>query len=280
MKKLFTFGCLLLSLTGCAQKKHKKDWIQLFNGKDLTGWDIKIKGHALNDNVGNTFRVENGLLEVRYDQYTNFNESYGHIFYNKKFSAYLLIAEYRFVGEQVAGGPAWALRNNGIMLHGQTAASMGLDQDFPISLEEQLLGGNGKDPRPTANLCTPGTNVVINDKLITEHCNTSTSKTYHGDQWVRVGALVLGDSVIKHIVFNDTVLVYHKPQVGGGNVAHADSTLLQDGKLIGEGTISLQSESHPTDFRKVELFDLSPYMKDPAKLDAIIKELQEETRTK
>jgi hypothetical protein len=165
MKKLFTCGLLMLTLTGMAQKKVN-GWLQLFNGKDLTGWDIKIKGHDLNENYGNTFRVEDGLLKVRYDQYTNFNEQYGHIFYKKNFSAYVIVVEYRFVGEQVAGGPGWALRNSGIMLHGQSAASMGKDQDFPISLEEQLLGGNGKDPRSTANLCTPGTNVVMNGKLI------------------------------------------------------------------------------------------------------------------
>lgn len=277
MKKLFTCGLLLLALTGMAQHKQK-GWIQLFNGKDLKNWDIKIKGHDLNDNFGNTFRVENGLLKVRYDHYKNFDEQYGHIFYKKQFSAYLIVVEYRFVGEQVPGGPGWAIRNNGIMLHGQTAASMGKDQDFPISLEEQLLGGNGKDERPTSNLCTPGTNVVIDGKLVTEHCITSTSKTYHGDQWVRASALVLGDSVIKHIVFKDTVLVYQKPQVGGGNVTNADPSLLQEGRLLKEGTISLQSESHPTDFRKIALFDLSPYVNDPEKLDAIIKKLQQETK--
>lgn len=272
MKKLITVFLLFFTLTCEAQ------WIQLFNGKDLKNWDIKIKGHVLNENTGNTFRVENGLLKVRYDQYTNFKEQYGHIFYHKIFSAYLLVAEYRFTGEQAPGGPDWAWRNNGLMLHGQTAASMGLNQDFPISLEEQLLGGNGKVDRPTANLCTPGTNVVMDQKLITEHCITSTSHTYAGDQWVRVAALVLGDSVIKHIVFNDTVLVYHQPQVGGGNVTDGDPSLLQEGRLLKEGTISLQSESHPTDFRKIELFDLSPYVHDPAKLDAVIKQLQDDGR--
>ncbi|QHS60132.1 3-keto-disaccharide hydrolase [Chitinophaga agri] len=281
MKKLFTCGLLLLSLTGMAQKKAKKNgWIQLFNGKDLTGWDIKIKGHNLNENYGNTFRVEDGLLKVRYDQYADFNEQYGHIFYNKNFSAYVVMVEYRFVGDQVKGGPGWATRNSGIMLHGQSAASMGKDQDFPISLEEQLLGGNGKDPRSTANLCTPGTNVVMNGKLIKDHCISSTSKTYHGEQWVRAGALVLGDSVIKHFVFSDTVIVYNKPQTGGGNVADADPTLVTEGRLLKEGSISLQSESHPVDFRKVELFDLSPYVNDPVKLQAVLKKLQQQGRNR
>jgi len=274
MKKLLTCGLLLLTLTGMAQKKESGGWIQLFNGKDLKDWNIKIRGHDLNDNYGNTFRVEDGLLKVRYDQYTNFDEQYGHIFYKKNFSAYLIRVEYRFTGEQVAGGPGWALRNSGIMLHGQSAETMGKNQDFPISLEEQLLGGNGTDPRSTANLCTPGTNVVMNGKLITEHCISSTSKTYHGEQWVTAAALVLRDSVIKHIVFNDTVIVYNKPQTGGGNVSDADSTLTESGRLLKEGTISLQSESHPVDFRKVEIFDLEPYMDDPKKLEAVLRKLR------
>ncbi|MCW3464267.1 3-keto-disaccharide hydrolase [Chitinophaga nivalis] len=276
MKKLLTTLLLLAGLYTSAQKKTAPhQWLQLFNGKDLKDWDIKISGHDLNDNVGNTFRVENGLLTVSYDHYDAFNEQYGHIFYKKNFSAYLLVVEYRFTGDQVKGGPGWAYRNSGVMLHGQTAASMTKDQDFPISLEEQLLGGNGKDERSTANLCTPGTNVVMNGKLITDHCISSTSKTYPGDGWVRAEALVLRDSVIKHIVEGDTVLVYNKPQIGGGNVLHANPAVKQDGKLLTEGSISLQSESHPVAFRKVALFDLSPYMHDPVKLQQVLKRLQQ-----
>lgn len=279
MRKLFTACLLLLSIAALAQKHQKPgQWIQLFNGKDLKDWDIKISGHALNENYGNTFRVEDGLLKVRYDQYSNFNDQFGHIFYKQKFSAYLLVIEYRFVGQQAPGGPGWAIRNNGAMLHAQSAASMGKDQDFPISLELQLLGGDGKSPRSTGNLCTPGTNVMMNGKLVTEHCISSTSKTYDGEQWVQVSALVLRDSIIKHIVEGDTVLTYEKPQIGGGVVSHYDSTVKQDGKLLREGYIAFQGESAPTDFRKIAVFNLEPYMHDPAKLNAIIHKLQQETR--
>lgn len=278
MKKLLYGFLLLLTVSACAQKSAKTNeagkWIQLFNGKDLKDWDIKIASHDLNDNFGNTFRVEDGLLKIRYDQYSNFNEQYGHIFYKRPFSAYLLVLEYRFVGEQVPGGPGWAIRNNGAMLHCQPAASMLKDQDFPISLEMQLLGGNGKDPRTTANLCTPGTNVVMNGKLITDHCISSTSKTYAGEQWVRAEALVLGDSIIRHIAGGDTVLTYTKPQIGGGSVSHYDPAIKKDGQLLKEGYIALQGESAPTDFRKVEVFDLSPYINDPVKLNKILQELQ------
>lgn len=232
---------------------QRSDWIQLFNGKNLDGWDVKITGHDLNDNFANTFRVEDGLLKVRYDGYTSFNNQFGHIFYHEPFSRYIVAVEYRFVGEQAPGGQDWALRNSGVMIHSQSAKSMAKDQDFPISLEVQLLGGNGNGPRSTANLCTPGTNVVIGGRLITEHCLNSRSKTYDGEQWVRVEALVLGDSLIKHIVNGDTVFEYSKPQIGGGVVNNFDPAVKQDGKLLTSGYIALQSESHPIDFRKVEI---------------------------
>jgi hypothetical protein len=237
----------------------KSDWIQMFNGRDLSGWEIKFAKHELNDNFNNTFRVDEGLLKVRYDKWTAFNGEFGHIFYKQPFSYYLVAAEYRFVGNQVAGaGPslAWALRNNGIMIHGQTAESMGLDQDFPISLEVQLLGGLSRGPRSTANLCTPGTNVYFGDSLITRHCTNSTSQTYDGDQWVRVEALVLGDSVIKHIANGDTVLTYRRPEIGGGSANNTKPGVLQPGKILTEGTISLQAETAEIDFRKVEVLNL------------------------
>jgi len=275
MKIAITAAVLLVSLTGVAQKNtSKKNWIQLFNGKDLKDWTVKIKDHPVNDNFGNTFRVADGVMKVSYDQYEDaFKEQFGHIFYKKKFAAYLLVVEYRFIGDQIKDGPGWATRNSGMMLHGQSPQSMALNQDFPISLEAQLLGGNGKDERSTNNLCSPGTNVVMNEKLFTPHCVNSTSKTYHGDQWVRAEVLVLGDSIIKHIVQGDTVLVYGQPQYDGKD-PWVKKAGLKDGALISEGTISLQSESHPVEFRKVELFNLAKYMKNPKKLQQVLDKLK------
>lgn len=233
-----------------------KEWIQVFNGRDLQGWDVKITGRDLNDNVGNTFRVEDGLLKVRYDGYDAFDGRFGHMFYREAFSHYIVAVEYRFVGDQVAAAPDWALRNSGIMVHSQSARSMGKDQDFPISIEVQLLGGTGSGERTTANLCTPGTHVVMDGRLFTTHCVNSRSRTYHGEQWVRVEALVLGDSLVRHIVNGDTVLEYSKPRIGGGTVSGFDPAVKQDGRLLTEGYVALQSESHPIDFRKVEVLNL------------------------
>jgi hypothetical protein len=234
-----------------------KDWIQLFNGRDLNDWTIKFAKHDLGENFNDTFRVEDGLLKVRYDKWGKFGNEFGHIFYKDPFSYYLLAAEYRFVGEQVAGAPSWAIRNNGLMLHSPNPRTMLKDQDFPISIEVQLLGGLGDGkPRTTLNLCTPGTNVVMKGALVTAHCINSTSKTYDGDQWVRVEVLVHGDELIRHTVEGQTVLEYSKPQIGGGNVAPVDPAIKIDGTPLTGGFISLQAETAPADFRKVELLNL------------------------
>jgi hypothetical protein len=255
------FVALVLASTAWGQiQADPKDWIQLFNGKNLDGWTPKIAGHALGDNFADTFRVENGVLKVSYDRYKEFDRKFGHLFYRDKFSHYIIAVEYRFVGEQAPGGPNWAVRNSGIMLHCQPPETMMRDQDFPISIEVQLLGGTGSGERPTANLCTPGTHVVMDGKLVEQHCIQSRSKTYHGDQWVRVEVKVLGSDRIEHIVEGQTVLAYEKPQIGGGAVNNFDPAVKRDGMLLEEGYISLQSESHPIEFRKVELLNLAGCM--------------------
>lgn len=269
-----SIGALLFSSAPLAAQTVKTPKpIQLFNGKDMKNWIIKIRQHEVGDNYANTFRVEDGLLKVRYDGYKSFDKQYGHIAYDKPFSAYVLRVQYRFVGEQAPEGEGWAWRNSGAMLHGQDPRTMLKNQDFPISIEGQLLGGDGKNERTTSNLCTPGTNVFMNEKLFTPHCISSKSKTYHGDQWVTADFVVLGDSVIQHILEGQVVLEYNKPQIGGGSVSDYDPAQKKDGQLLKQGYISLQSESHPIDFKKVELYNLEPYMKDPKKLDKIVQQI-------
>ncbi len=230
----------------------KEGWIPLFNGKDLDGWKPKIKGYDPGENFGNTFRVEDGVLKVSYDQYSKFDGKFGHLFYKTPFSSYRLRIEYRFVGDQCPGGPSWAFRNSGVMIHGQSPESMRKDQEFPVSIEVQFLGGNGKDKRPTGNVCTPGTNIVMREKLITQHCTDSHSKTYHGDEWVTVEVEVHGNGLIKHMVDGETVIEYEKAQLDDKD-ADARKLIKNGDKMLREGTISLQAESHPIEFRKVEI---------------------------
>lgn len=260
----FCVFALLCTSLACAAADARRDaneeWIQLFNGRDLSGWTPKLSHHELGDNFAQTFRVEDGLLKVRYDRYPDgFKTRFGHLFYAKPYSFYRLVVEYRFVGEQAAQGPgAWADRNSGIMVHSQAPETMAKEQDFPISIEAQLLGGlsDGK-ARPTANMCSPGTEVVYNGAIYPKHCLDSAAKTYDGDQWVRMEIVVLGDASITHIVNGDKVLEYSLPQIGGGVVANFDPKAKRDGELLGGGYIALQSESGPLDVRKIELLDLT-----------------------
>jgi hypothetical protein len=235
------------------------EWISLFNGKDLTGWIPKIRYSPIGENYGETFRVEDGLLKVVYDAqaYPMFGQRFGHLFFHQPYSQYRLRVEYRFVGEQCAGGPGWAVRNNGLMLHCEDPAGMDIDQDFPASIEYQLLGGDGRKERPTANVCTPGTNIVLDGKLHLPHCTTSTAKTYHGDQWVIAEVEVRGSDVIRHIMEGQVVLEYHQPQLDDRD-PHSKKLIEQRGGqlLVNEGWIAIQAESHPIEFRRIELMIL------------------------
>ncbi len=259
---LLVLGLLISSsFSATAQEKEvKKDkaseeWIQLFNGKNLEGWTPKIRGHELGENFGNTFRVsKEGNLQVGYEKYDKFGERFGHLFYDKEYSNYIIRVEYRFVGQQCKEGPGWATRNSGIMVHGQDPKTMTKGQDFPASIEVQLLGGDGKKKRTTLNLCTPSTNVVMEGKLVRRHCISSKSETYHGEQWVTATVEVRGNKFIKHIVDGVTVLEYQKPQLDDRDAVGKMLIEKQDGKVeLSGGSISLQSESHPVEFRKVEL---------------------------
>lgn len=261
-------ACCALALFSSLASAADEDWIQLFNGRDLSGWTPKLTHHELGDNFGDTFRVEDGLLEVRYDRYPDgFQTQFGHLFYAKPYSYYRLRVEYRFVGEQAAGGPGpWATRNSGIMFHSQAPQTMTREQDFPISIEAQFLGGlsDGK-PRPTLSMCSPGTEVVYDGGLYPKHCLPSASKTYDGDQWLQIELIVLGGAHITHIVNGEKVLEYSLPQIGGGVVANFDPQAKPDGELVSGGYIALQSESHPLDVRKIELLDLEGCMNPKAR---------------
>ena len=249
----------------------QEEWIALFNGEDLSDWTIKFANQDLDVNYRNTFRVEDRMIRIAYDAYNTFDDAYAHMYFKKPFSYYKLRFDYRFTGQQVKGGENWNVRNSGIMLHSQSAESNDYGQYFPVSIEIQLLGGLDTGERTTGNVCTPGTALVLNGKLDDRHCINSNSKTYHGDQWVNVEVIVMGGESIAHIIENDTVLKYQFPQIGGGFtnpklgekdwtsrgvVQSKDIWIAQSGKILTKGYISLQAESHPIDFKNIELLNL------------------------
>ena len=234
----------------------KNDWEVLFNGKNLDGWEIKIRGEKLGQNFKNTFKVKDSSLKVSYENYENFNDKFGHIFYTKsKYKNYHLSLEYKFSGEHLAGAPGWSIKNSGIMLHSQEPSSMLLDQNFPVSAEVQLLGGLGIGKRSTANICTPGTDVDINSETAKYHCINSKSKTYHKDDWVKVDVIVKSNKIVYHVIDNDTVLSYSNLRVGGDKVP--SNFLNKIGDPLTEGYISLQSEGHPVEFRNIKIKNLN-----------------------
>jgi hypothetical protein len=254
----FLVAAAVLVLAPNAPAQNQK-WVQLFNGKNLDGWVPKFSGFELGVNYNDTFRVENGLLTVSYDKWADFGDPphFGHLFYkDKKFSHYVVAVEYRFVGKQVKGGPGWALRNNGVMLHCQAPETMGKDQDFPISVEAQLLGGGPTGERTTANMCSPGTEVYRNGVKVPSHCINSTSKTYRDGEWVRVEIEVDGADKVVHRIDGKTVLEYGKLEIGGGNVIHYNPTVKKDGTPLSEGYLAIQAESAPAQFRKIEIMEL------------------------
>ena len=285
MKTIFYVMCMLLFLSNCQPVAEEWDaeeeyWISLFNGKDLSDWNVKMAGYPTDDNYKETFVVEDSMIRVKYDNYEKFNDVFGHMYYKTPFSYYKIKFDYRFLGEQLEGGASWNVRNSGIMFHSQSAESNELGQGFPVSVELQLLGGLGEGERTTANVCTPGTAVVMADTINYDHCISSTSETYHGDQWVHVEALVMGGEEMTFIVEGDTVLNFQKPQIGGGFLSEEqegrdwdqfkiirdkENWISKANTVLTEGYIALQAESHAIDFKNISLLDLCGCMDESAK---------------
>ena len=252
-------GCLLLA-AGPVDDPPKNDppkddgWKPLFNGKDLDGWVYKEKGSELGVDPSGTVKVEDGVIRMDYSGWDRFNGRFGHLHHEVPHDRYRIRVVYRFTGNQCTGGPGWAFRNSGIMVHGQDPKSIRKDQDFPVSIEVQLLGGPGSGKRPTANLCTPGTNVEMNGKLHTGHCKNSESPTFHGDQWVTAEVEVLGNDSIVHYVNGKEVMRYERPQLDPRDPDASSLMQQRNGEvMLDRGWISIQGESHPVEFKSIEL---------------------------
>lgn len=279
---IMCLACFFFSCRPAAKSESptEETWFPLFNGTDLSGWDIKISGFPLNENYNNTFMVEDSMIRIQYDQYETFNDAFGHMYYKQPFSYYKLRFSYRFMGDQLQGGASWNIRNSGIMLHSQSAASNEVSQDFPVSIEMQLLGGLGTGERTTANVCTPGTRVEMDGSVNYDHCIPSHSATYHGDRWVQAEAVVHGGEAMHFIVEGDTVLQFQRPQVGSGFITESEASsdwesfgvvrdkekwISRSGEVINTGYIALQAESHPIDFKDIEILNLCGCMDPLAK---------------
>jgi hypothetical protein len=268
IKKVFQFAILSSIIFACTSNKAEvtddlhedplPEWIQMFNGQNLEGWIPKIHHHETGDNYANTFRVNDGIIEVNYDDYNEgFNDRYGHLFYEKPFSSFQMTWEYRFTEQWLEDAASYTYRNSGIMFHSQAPNTILKEQDWPISVEWQMLAEEEEGvPRPTGNMCSPGTDVFFDGKKDPRHCINSTSPTFKWDEWVRAELIVYGDSIVHHLVNGDTVLTYFLPQIGGGVANRFDPAIKIDGKPLTEGYIGLQSEGQGVLFRDLRIKEL------------------------
>ncbi|MBT8314406.1 MAG: DUF1080 domain-containing protein [Maribacter sp.] len=257
--------CIVTLIWQCSSVKtvsSDKGWENMFNGRDIDNWTTKIHHYEVGENYGDTFRVENDIIKVRYDQYDgDFDDRFGHLYYNKPFSYFHLSMEYRFVGKLHPGAPSYTLKNSGVMFHSQDPKTILREQNWPISVEMQFLAGLEKGKaRPTGNMCSPGTDVVYDGKIDPRHCINSSSDTFFGNQWVKAELIVLADSLVTHIINGKEVLQYTKPQIGGGVVERFDPKIKKDGQLLTTGYIALQSEGQPIDFRNLRIRNLKGCM--------------------
>jgi hypothetical protein len=260
LKKYLTHTLIVALLLTCAtiscsrKELEGNEWVTLFNGKDLTDWVAKINHYEAGENFGNTFRIKENMIEVNYDQYGNFNDRFGHLFYKVPFSDFHLSLEYQFTGSFQEGGPEYARLNSGVMFHSQSPSTILKDQNWPISVEMQFLASLGDgEPRPTGNMCSPGTDIEYEGKTYPGHCLNSSSPTFQPNEWIKAELIVWNDSSILHLINGDTVLRYAKPTMGGGVVSGYDSALWKPGAPLRSGYIGLQSEGQPILFRNIKL---------------------------
>lgn len=250
---------LILFASACTHVPREGGWQPLFDGRTLDGWTPKITGYAPGEDPLRTFTVADGAIRVSYANYDAFRGRFGHLAYRTPFSAYRLRLEYRLSGNWLPDVENWQQSNSGLMLHAQAPATMARDQKFPVSIEVQLLGAQRAEPSPTANLCTPGTHVVMNGVLETRHCINSASPVIPNGEWVKVEIEVDRDGNFTHFVEGRPVLRYGSPQYDPGDPEARPLIAANGGALaVRGGYIYLQSEGHPVEFRKIELKPLSP----------------------
>lgn len=257
MKRIFYAGLLLLTIYSCKEQPQETEWISLFNGTDLEGWTPKFYHHETGENYANTFRVKDSAIVVDYSDYDTFDQRYGHLFYDKPFESFHLKFKYRFTDQWMEDAPSYTFRNSGVMFHSQAPETILKEQDWPISVEYQMLAEDepGK-PRPTGNMCSPGTDVYYNGEKSNDHCINSTSDTYGWDTWVEADLIVHSDSLIIHKVNGKEVLRYSQTQIGGEVANGFDPALKIDGTALKNGYIGLQAEGQGVIFKDIKLKEL------------------------
>jgi hypothetical protein len=249
----------VVALGACASPSGEGRWVNLFDGKSLDGWTPKIRGFPLGENYRDTFTAKDGVIRVSYDRYDQFGERFGHLFYKAPFKAYRLSLEYRFIGQTPADTPGWAQANNGVMIFSQDPKTMAVAASFPVSVEAQLLGQAGATPRTNGNVCSPGTNIVMDGKLVTTHCINSKTPAPPNGVWHTFEVEVLPSGEVVQKVNGVETIRYSNAQLDPtGNMADSKPLIAEaGGKLeLDGGYIALQSEGAPIEFRNIRILEL------------------------
>jgi len=101
--------------------------VQLFNGKDLTGWWPDVPSKDTNPSAPDSFIVRNGM-------FVSLGTPRGHLLTNGAYRDYRVEVEYRFPGKP---------GNCGVLVHAQRLRA--LSRMFPSSIEVQMNSGQAGD---------------------------------------------------------------------------------------------------------------------------------------
>jgi Domain of Unknown Function (DUF1080) len=116
-------------------KESKNSKIQLFNGKDLTGWYTFLKNKGKNNDPNKVFTVQNGMIRVS-------GQDFGCITTDNEYANYQLEIDFKW-GEKTCPPRVNNARDSGVLLH-STGEDGGFSGTWMHSIECQLIeGGTG-----------------------------------------------------------------------------------------------------------------------------------------
>ncbi|MEC3909214.1 DUF1080 domain-containing protein [Sphingobium sp. CR2-8] len=250
--KLYALAIMGL-LTGAAPAPDAR-WEPIFDGKSLDGWTPKITGRAVGEDPLHMFVVQDGAIRVSHANYKSFNGEFGHLFWKAPLKAFRVRFEYRLFGQSLPGIKVWQSTNSGLMFHAQAPETMRRDQDFPVSLEMQLLATPRPTEEPSGNVCTPGTTVVFQGKRDPRHCILSSAPLLPAGRWTKAELEVLPSGQVTHFIDGKPVLQYSDIELDP-DYEDAKPLIAAAGGVLSlkQGYIALQGEGHPIEFRHIAL---------------------------
>jgi len=235
-------------------------WVNLFNGKDLTGWTPLIHLSKVGVNTDSTFRpdLENNGIRVSYDKLTgSFGGDQckcGLLYYNKPLTNYRIRVTYRFFDPTVSNAPSWGKNNSGLMIFGIDPTKVTGDPIYPPIIEIQILGTPSGGGSTNANECEM--RQFVNPTVTATHTgtcgNNKDSKAPGSGKtapaagvWTTLEADVHITGDTKVYQWPDTtnaVLIMSKPMYGT--------------QAVTSGYLAIQSEGQPIVFKDILLKEL------------------------